>query len=277
MSSSSYHIILSSGFLSPYTITRELREYLEGDINLEDREALEIEIKCFDFYMNNGTLVPLREQRDKNGDIISTYPDIRLFSELQWEYLEHRLEKAQHPFLDARYAHLLWMRNSHNKYAVKAINSYKSLVEIYLSIIEEGDNRFSLLCKTVGCYHLLSSITKHETEVCKKNMLGWLRKDIIPITWKGRIVRIITDSSLFKSIDLEGLTMYMLIQVKSGKYGYTQTKDLLEALLLLTNKEKFGNKDVLNLLGENELLLASKRDQDETGMIAVIAYQRAAD
>jgi hypothetical protein len=273
----SYHSILNQGFLSPQTLTRQLKKYLECNINPEDCDALEAEILCFDFYIKDGDLAPLRDQNYNDGAIISSYPDLKSFSEVHWKYIEGRMEAAQHPFLTARYAHLIWMKGRHNKYAGQAIKAYKSLADLYLATKEQGDNRFYLFCKTVGCYHNLSAITKHEVGDCKNDLLSWLRNETIPAIWKGRLIEVVTGSSLFKPTDLKGLTALILNQVGNEQHGYTQTKDLLESLLPLTQKENYGKEEVLDLLGENELLLATQKANDQTGMIPAMAYQRAAD
>lgn len=267
--------VLHENFLNPYQIPSKLRVLLTTDLNERQKAAIQTEIKCFEFRMQNGKLVPSNERIDAKGSPCC-YPDHSTFTTEEWDYITQRLDEEAHPFLKSRYAHLLWTAKKHNKFAHAAINAYQELSNLYFQEALKQEKLFRWFCEVVKCYHQITSSTKYKVDDCKTWLLKWLSHNKLPFFYKETIVTIIIDSPLFKAQDYQGLTNMMLSYLEAESYGYTARKRFLETLQPLAQKEKLSQKVILNLLGENEMTLASDRQSDQTGMVPFMCYQRAA-
>lgn len=268
-------LLNEKAYLDPYRISETLKKNLTEAVVGQERENLMTEIKCFEFFFQNGELKPTMESIDKSGNRIC-YPDLSAFTDGELTYLKNRLTSHLHEFPKSRYAHLLWLRTKHNDYGRIAVDCYKELTSIYFDASIKGEELFHKFCSTLQCYHRISIAVKYNLQECKDSLLGWLRNGHVPVTWKDNILDIILESSLFKQADLNGLTSLILSFYDGQVDNYFVNEKYLKSCLILSQKENVSNSKIYNLLGENEMSLANKREDDESGMILISCYQKAA-
>lgn len=268
--------ISETGYKESHSLSDKLKKYIQPDIEAPEKESLEIEIKCFNFFSRHGDLIPLFENIGKDG-VKYSYPDLNTFSEKEILYLKSRIQNETHPFPKGRYSHILWKITKHNDYAHVAIDSYKKLTELYLSDSISGLQLFHEMIASLFCYHNLSATVKYETDECKSYIKECLYNEDIPILWKDNILNIIVHSPLFKKKDFIGITQFVLdLELGSTTKEYFNIDSLLKLGLEIAKKEGVPQKELFNRLGDNEIRLAEKRESDETGIILITCYQRAA-
>jgi len=262
-------------YLDPHHIPEFLKKGLTEDVIGQERDNLLTEIKCFEFFFQNGELHPMLESVDKDGNKWC-YPEISKFTESEINYLKKRLSSKLHPYPKSRYAHILWLITKHNDFGNIAVNAYKELTSIYFEKSVEGFQLFHEFCQVLHCYHRVSVAIKYDLDECKKELVNWLQNDKLPTTWKDNILDIILDSPLYKHADFQGLTSLMISYITNIDENYFVRERYLKSCLLLAQKEGILNNDIFNHLGENELALANKREDDQSGMILIACYQKAA-
>ncbi len=262
-------------YLHPHTISIGLKAFLTESVTGDERTNLITEIKCWEFFFNGAQLVPLIEQILKDGTK-NSYPDINQFSEKEVEYLKNRLVNASHSFLKSRYAHLLWIRTKNNQFAQSAIDEYRNLLALYYANSVNGGHGFHLFSQILTIIHSVSLKIKYKLDELKVELVKWLKDENIPLTWRGNIIAIIADSALFKKNDVSGLTFFMLSRIEEGKESYSTTDDYLQNCLQLSFKEGVASDDIYIRMGKNELSLAEAKSEDESGLIRIASYQKAA-
>jgi hypothetical protein len=267
--------IEGDSFLTPHRISEVLKSNLTIDVIGEERNNLIREIQCYDFYFKNGELCPIIEQFLANN-AKNCYPNINRFSKEDVFYIENRLAESGRPFPRARYAHLIWMITKHNQAAYTAIDSYRSLVKEYYSASIDDHGYFDLFIFSLEALHYLSIASKRHLDECKSDLQGWLKDDKIPFTWRSNLLSIILDSPLFKRTDFLGLTNYMISRLSRTEQKYSQRDHYLQECLRLSAKEGASNEHIYFLLGENEMTLAKLKEDDESGLIRMSSYQKAA-
>lgn len=261
-------------FICSHEISGTLKKGLTENVIGQERDNLLTEIKCFEFFFQNGELYPMLESIDKTGKKWC-YPDISEFTESEVNYLKKRLSSDLHPFPKSRYAHILWMITKHNVFGRLVLDAYRELVSLYFSKSLEGHQLFHEFCEVLNCYHRISVAIKHDLDECKKELLNWLQNDKLPATWKDNILDIILDSPLYKHSDFQGLTGLMISYITNDEDYFLKGK-YLKSCLALAQKEGVIKNEIFDLLGENEIALAKKREDDQSGMILIACYQKAA-
>lgn len=268
-------LLNEKAYLDPYSISDSLKKHLTETVVGQERDNLITEIKCFEFLFQNGELKPTMESIDRSGNRIC-YPDLSAFTDGELNYLKSRLTSNLHEFPKSRYSHLLWIRTKHNDYGRIAADGYKKLTSIYFNASIKGKELFHKFCSTLQCFNRISIAVKYNLQECKDFLLSWLQNDQVPVTWKDNILDIILDSPLFKQAELNGLTSLMVSFYDGKVDNYFVNEKYLKSCLVLSQKENVSNSKIYNLLGENEMSLANKREDDESGMILISCYQKAA-
>lgn len=269
-----FYDYLNEAYKDPTIASENLKKFLTQEVIGEERIKLLIEIKCFEFFFQNGTIKPMMEYIDKQGNS-ACYPDISAFTGEEIDYLKSRIEQVCQPFPLSRYSHLLWLIKKHNSFAEISVDAYLNLTHIFFELSINGNNLYYKFCSTLHCYHNISVAIKYKVDECKKELVKWLRIEQLPATWKDNIVDIIVDSPLYKKKDLQGLTSLMLSFIPGADQKYFDKEKYLKSCLLLSQKEGVANNEIFNLLGQNELLLAGEKEDDSSGMIAMSSYQKA--
>ena len=262
-------------YLHPHAVGGWLKTFLTESLTADERNGLMTEIKCWDFYFNGSELVPQIEQVYKDGSK-NCYPDINQFSDKELDYLKTRLNEANHPFLKSRYAHLLWIRTKHNQFAQTATDEYRKLLSLYYGNSVNGGDKFYLFSQVLAVMHSISTKIKYKLGELKIELIKWLKDENIPLTWRGNILAIIVDSMVFKKSDLSGLTLHMLSGMEGKQESYSTIDDYLKQCLQLSLKEGVLSDDIYMRMGMNELSLAEMKSGDESGLIRISCYQRAA-
>jgi hypothetical protein len=269
-----FYDYLNEAYKDPTLASENLKKYLTEEVIGEERIKLLIEIKCFEFFFQNGTLKPMMEFIDKQGNN-ACYPDTSAFTEEEINYLKARVKQVTQPFLLSRYSHLLWLIKKHKSFAEVCVDAYLKLTLIFFELSINGNNLYYKFCSTLHCFHNISVTIKYKLNDCKNELLKWIGNEQLPATWKDNIIDIIVDSPLFKQKDLQGLTELMLSFIPAADQKYFDKERYLKSCLLLSQKEGVANNEIFNLLGENELLLAGEKEDDNSGMIAMSSYQKA--
>jgi hypothetical protein len=264
-----YEAILNE-FADSYDLAEKLKAILTDSVSKELREQIILEIHCFEFYYKSGDLFPNIEGPD------SCYPDLNRFTEDNWKFIEFRLKAEENIYVKGRYAHLLYKKTRHNGYAGQAIELYKSLSENYLVKSLEDENALLHFFHCIECYHSLSVLTKYKTAECKDQLLKLLKDVRVASVWKGYLMETILLSPLFKRKDLLGLTRYMVESMHFGSALSSLQENYFQTCLRLAKKEQVDEKPIFLLLGEFHMQLAAHRSNDETGIIPMNSFQKAA-
>lgn len=265
----------TNAFLDPLFVSSNLKPFLTTDVVGEERDNLLIEIKCFDFFFQNGSLRPIMESVDKDGKIVS-YPDLNAFTQEEINYINLRANESSHPFLISRYSHLLWLIKKHNSFAENAINNYSLLAKLYFENSLKGKNLYHKFSSVIECYHLISVTIKYKVEECKAVILKWIDNKELPTGWKDNLLDIIIDSPVFRRDDILGLTEKMVSLIRTSDLEYHIKETFLNSCLRLSQKEGVPTIEIFNLLGDNQMTLVEEGERDESGMILMSAYHSAA-
>lgn len=269
-----FYEFLDTAFKDPHMVECGLKKFLTEDVIGEERKKLLIEIKCFEFYFQGGTIKPNREYIGQDGKYIS-YPDINGFNNEEIEYIKSRLDSVSNPYLAARYSHLLWLINKHNSFAEIAVESYLKLSDIFFEISIKGNIQFYKFCQALHCFHNISLAAKYKIDECRVVLLKWINNSQLPVTWKDNIADIIADSPLYKRMDIQGVTAILLSFIPTHNDQHLDKERYLKTCLSIAQKEGVSLKEIYDLLGENELFNANENAEDESGMIAMSCYQKA--
>lgn len=184
---------------------QKIRDEMHEKGNTVEELKAQWEVDFFNFWIDNGIVKHKFTFTDGKGEELG-YPSFDRFTDETYDYLTERLASTDNPFLQARYAHILWSSpRKHGKFALIAIDSYLKLVGLYerkdkekpeehygLDVLQTIKNAYSLSLQINDSSKL--DATKSEIKRLifnfnpKSNSLFALRANLIELMLKGKRV-----------------------------------------------------------------------------------------
>lgn len=236
--------------ISIWNIQRELNPAIPT--NGEWHKNIITERKVLYLNLNKGKLVSNTITTEINGGALDNFT----LSEDECLYLEHRLEISNNGWLKSRYAHLLWQKKKHKKYAEIALENYMTVLN---TIKAEEVREFSLI---VSAIFYISKTTKLDLPKVKDFAIELLTE--LPNWIKGSIL----NEALFHNI----LDRPKLVSIANNIESFVDLNDPishstnqsnLNIGLQLYNKIGKSSTKIYSLLAKNEDLIINQHPNDE--------------
>lgn len=237
--------------LDIWNIQRELNSATKND-NGDWDENIITERKILYLNLNNGKLISNTFTTDVNGKIQGNVT----FSELEYKYLEFRLEDSKNNWLKSRYAHILWEKYKHKKFAESALTEYSACIN---QIKSEEARELSII---VSAIFYISKTTKIDIEKVRIFTIELMRET--PLWIKGSILKEALHHNILEKSKLVSIAneVEILVDLKDADSYFTNENNLNIALQLF---QKIGESAtrVYSLFAQNEDLIISQHPNDE--------------
>lgn len=246
-----YQSLESIKSLDIWNIQRELNSATKNE-NGEWDENILTERKILYLNLNNGKLISNSFTTDVNGKVQG---DVT-FSELEYKYLESRLDDSKNNWLKSRYAHILWEKYKHKKFAESALTEYSTCIN---QIKSEEARELSLI---VSAIFYISKTTKIDIEKVRIFAIELVRDT--PLWIKGSVLREALHHNVLEKSNLVFLAneIKILVDLKNADSYFTNESNLKIALQLFQKIGKSATK-VYSLFAQNEDLIINQHPNDE--------------
>lgn len=265
---------------------RDLTNYLKQAAGTtEDKEVkqqLQWEIAALDFCLEDGELLPAYSRSTEDGTTLWQYPSSEDFGTEGFDYLRRRINEVKSDLLMARYNFILWKIDSESKnqqQAKNAIEAYGRLLSGFT--IDKTDDDSSWILLSIfknGC------TLSFEINYCTDQWKSFARNLLIANpdfdnVQKLGLIKFMLQYKQFSKDDfqnvLELLDNYAMEMNKQGECLYANI--VLEEAIRVAHKTGENPKPLHRKTGENYVALAKERNNDKTGMIPLIMYEKAID
>ncbi|MCF8409234.1 MAG: DUF4209 domain-containing protein [Crocinitomicaceae bacterium] len=252
-----------------------LSKLIELKIDPENSKKLVWEKAVFNYSIKKGVLVPKYGATGPNGEVMS-YPNMVLFEDRGFEYLEERSEEVKNQWLIAKYNHLLWLSPKKNlNFATKAINSYFDIFTLIKDDekVQPFDKVEIVKNLIVLCFQSNQKVS--ESKALLKSILfenGYWIHD-----WKVTFLRFMLEQSKFKKADFEGsIDLISSINEVCDQNGdYSTIHDNLEVAIRLAEKYKWLTKNLFVEMGMVCEKISENKSDDTSKMIALMYLSEA--
>lgn len=246
-----YQSLESIKSLDIWNIQRELNFATKND-NGDWDENIITERKILYLNLNNGKLISNTFTTDVNGKVQGNVT----FSELEYKYLEFRLEDSKNNWLKSRYAHILWEKYKHKKFAESALTEYSACIN---QIKSEEARELSII---VSAIFYISKTTKIDIEKVRIFTIELMRET--PLWMKGSILREALHHNILEKSKLVSIAneVEILVDLKDADSYFTNENNLKIALQLFQKIGKSVTK-VYSLFAQNEDLIINQHPNDE--------------
>jgi len=246
-----YHSLESIKSLDIWNIQRELN-FATKNNNGDWDENILTERKVLYLNLNNGKLISNTFTTDVNGKVQGNIS----FSELEYKYIEFRLESSKNNWLKSRYAHILWEKYKHIKFAESALTEYSACIN---QIKSEEARELSII---VSAIFYISKTTKIDIEKVRTFTIELMRET--PLWIKGSILREALHHNILENSKLVSLAneIEILVDLKDADSYFINENNLNIALQLFQKIGKSATK-VYSLFAQNEDLIINQHPNDE--------------
>lgn len=246
-----YQSLESIKSLDIWNIQRELNSATKNE-NGEWDENILTERKILYLNLNNGKLISNTFTTDVNGKVQGNVS----FSELEYKYLEYRLEDSKNNWLKSRYAHILWEKYKHKKFAESALTEYSACIN---QIKSKEARELSII---VSAIFYISKTTKIDIEKVRIFTIELIRET--PLWIKGSILREALYHNILEKSKLVSIAneVEILVDLKDADSYFTNENNLKIALRLFQKIGKSVTK-VYSLFAQNEDLIINQHPNDE--------------
>lgn len=217
------------------------------DLGEKVLELARAELNVFQFTIRENELRPMFVWTDKNGLPIEE-PDIKDFSDQQFDYLINRQKSCGNLILKARYSHLLWLSKVRRiEFARDAIDAYLELAGDYatLDISDPQQDHWLQFLEVLKNLFALSSSTAYKLEQVKHLIINYalnypieskaasvVRKDLAELMHEQK--------SVFQKIDFKGVVdslekVFLIVKEKQSHHAI----QILEVIIPI--EQKLGN------------------------------------
>jgi hypothetical protein len=252
-----------------------LTQLIDSKDDIVNSKKLIWEKAVFNYSIIKGVLVPKYGATGPNGEVMS-YPNMELFEDGGFEYLEERSKEVKNQWLIAKYNHLLWLSPKKNlNFATKAINAY---FEIF-NLIKDDENVQPYdkveIVKNLIVLCFQSNQKVSESKALLKSILfenGYWIHD-----WKVTFLRFMLEQSKFKKADFEGSIELIssINSVCSQNGDYSTIHDNLEVAIRLAEKYKWPTKNLFEEMGMICEKISENRSDETSKMIALMYLSEA--
>lgn len=246
-----YQSLESIKSLDIWNIQRELSSAIKNGNGDWDENIL-TERKILYLNLNNGKLI----SNTYTTDVIGKVQGNVTFSELEYKYLEFRLENSKNNWLKSRYSHILWEKYKHKKFAESALTEYCACIN---QINSKEARELSIIMSAI---FYISKTTKIDIEKVRmftvelmKETPPWIKGSIL----KEALHHNILDQSKLVSISNE---IEILVDLKRADSYFINENNLNIALQLFQKIGKSATK-VYSLFAQNEDLIVDQHPNDE--------------
>ncbi|MCZ8145965.1 DUF4209 domain-containing protein [Flavobacterium sp.] len=246
-----YQSLESIKSLDIWNIQRELNSATKNENGDWDENIL-TERKILFLNLNNGKLISNIFTTDLNGKVQG---DVS-FSELEYKYIEYRLEDSKNNWLKSRYAHLLWEKYKHKKFAESALAEYSACIN---QIKSEEARELSIILSAI---FYISKNAKIDQEHVRIFAIELMKET--PIWIKGSILREALHHNLLEKSRLVSIAneIETFVDFKNADSYFTNEVNLNIALPLFQKIAKSATK-VYSLLAQNEDLIIKQHPNDD--------------
>lgn len=245
-----YQSLENINSLNIWNIQRELNSAIKN-VNEDWDENIYTERKILYLNLNNGKLISNTFTTDVNGKIQGNVT----FSEQEYKYLKFRLEQSKNNWLKSRYAHVLWEKFKHKKYAESALADYIACIN---QIKSKEASELSII---VSAIFYISRSTKIEIEKIRKFTSELIIET--PRWLKGLILKEALDHNILESLQLNTIAddVEIFVELKDTNSYFTNENNLYIALNLFKKIGKSPDK-VYSLFALNEDLIINQHPDD---------------
>ena len=246
-----YQSLESIKSLDIWNIQRELNSATKNENGDWDENIL-TERKILFLNLNNGKLISNIFTTDVNGKVQG---DVS-FSELEYKYIEYRLEDSKNNWLKSRYAHLLWEKYKHKKFAESALAEYSACIN---QIKSEEARELSII---VSAIFYISKNAKIDLEQVRIFAIELMKET--PLWIKGSILREALHHNILEKSKLVSIAneIETFVDFKNADSYFTNEVNLNIALPLFQKIAKSATK-VYSLLAQNEDLIIKQHPNDD--------------
>jgi len=246
-----YQSLESIKSLDIWNIQRELNSATKNENENWDENIL-TERKILYLNLNNGKLIANNFTTDVNGKVQGNVT----FSESEYKYLEFRLENSKNNWLKSRYAHILWEKYKHKKFAESALTEYIACIN---QIKGEEARELSIILSSI---FYISKTTKIDIEKIRVFTIELMRET--PLWIKGSILREALHHNILEKSKLVSLAneIEIFVDLKNADSYFTNENNLNIALQLFQKIGKSATK-VYSLFAQNEDLIINQHPNDE--------------
>ncbi len=252
-----------------------LSKLIESKMDVDNSKQLTWEKAIFNYSITKGELVPIFSGTGQNGEIIS-YPNMDLFKDGGFEYLEQRTDSVNNQWLIAKYNHILWQGPQKNlKFATKAIDAY---FEIFHSI--KDDEKIQPFDKVSLIKNLIVLCFQSNQKVSESKVL--LNKILFDSEfwihdWKVTLLRFMLAERKFKKGDFEGsLDLISKINAELEEKGdFFTIYDNLEVAIQIAEKYRWAPHKFIEEIGKSCEKIAENRSDENSKMIAMMYLSKA--
>lgn len=236
------------------------RDYVQNDV---EREKAQFEIDYLLHYPLDGRFFPLVSGKTGKAEKSCTYPDLSEAAKEEFDHLLVRAEYSKHPYLKAKFFHILWQCPSglrNRKYAESAAANYIDSIELLqneiiqnknmtlLSLMQQGFENLSALCKEVKLKDIdLNSLLK---KLLKEHAN-------FPFCVKEQLATVVLKyPSLFNSESITlcyGVYEYNFYEVNNRKDPFLIIHHYAPNAIRFAQKLKTNQKKWYGLIGELQL------------------------
>ena len=206
----------------------------------------QIEINCFDFYLNDGKLDPLYKFISPDGTEVKI-PDLNFFSEDDYNYIQKRAEETSNKYLKSRYYMILVEGKRDHISAQKLININLSILNEMKEDLEE-EKLIIFLNYLINTYVVATSFNFKEKEEIKSFILEIIQNKSYNNSQhyiiKTRLIELIlNEKKNFEEIDYNDLNLNLMELLKDleNKKMYSHIINLSELGIKIENKLKTNN------------------------------------
>ncbi|MCZ8196674.1 MAG: DUF4209 domain-containing protein [Flavobacterium sp.] len=236
--------------LSIWNIQKELQEVLPKEGNWDDNIITERKVLFLN--LNNGKLISNALVTDIKGNV----SDELNFNAKEYEYLKIRLEESNNSWLKSRYAHILWKKTKHKKFAESALENYSKIIN---EIKAEESREFTIL---ISAILYISKTTKLDIEKVREFITELLKE--MPIWIKGEILAQALHHNIIEKSELTQIANSLETYVElKNPVSYSMNQNNLNTFLHLYRKIRKSPEEIYSLFAKNEDLILEQHPNDE--------------